>query len=230
MMDITAWMMAALLRGNVHTWRPQNFWDFRPPPLVTHDHPTYLLLNCSAFGLTPLSPLVRTRTSYSNVPWQRSPPCAASRFRLFFTPYHRGKNSSHSAVQAVSNTAVSSEAWAKLRDWASVAGRGRLLLSGSAAHASLETAVCTSLKMQLPVDGILRATTSRLDLLICHWNFLQRCITIQCQQNIYYSDPLPPYQQVAVSFLATLTFCICNPRNVWTILRSGMSLPAKTKH
>ena len=40
------------------------------------------------------------------------------------------------------NTAVSSEAWAKLRDWASVAGRGRLLLSGSVAHASLETAVC----------------------------------------------------------------------------------------
>ena len=36
---------------------------------------------------------------------------------------------------------VSSEAWAKLRDWASVAGRGRLLLSGSIAHASLETAV-----------------------------------------------------------------------------------------
>ena len=38
-------------------------------------------------------------------------------------------------------TAVSSEAWAKLRDWASVAGRGRLLLSGGVAHASLETAV-----------------------------------------------------------------------------------------
>ena len=38
-------------------------------------------------------------------------------------------------------TAVSSEAWAKLRDWASVAGRGWLLLSGSVAHASLETAV-----------------------------------------------------------------------------------------
>ena len=38
-------------------------------------------------------------------------------------------------------TAVSSEAWAKLRVWASVAGRGRLLLSGSVAHASLETAV-----------------------------------------------------------------------------------------
>ena len=39
------------------------------------------------------------------------------------------------------HTAVSSEAWAKLRDWASMAGRGRLLLSGSFAHASLETAV-----------------------------------------------------------------------------------------
>ena len=38
-------------------------------------------------------------------------------------------------------TAVSSEAWAKLRDWASVARRGRLLLSGSVAHASLKTAV-----------------------------------------------------------------------------------------
>ena len=38
-------------------------------------------------------------------------------------------------------TAVLSEAWAKLRDWASVAGRGRLLLSGSVAHASLKTAV-----------------------------------------------------------------------------------------
>ena len=30
---------------------------------------------------------------------------------------------------------VSSDAWAKLRDWASVAGRGRLLLSDSVAHA-----------------------------------------------------------------------------------------------
>ena len=38
-------------------------------------------------------------------------------------------------------TAVSSEAWARLRDWDSVAGRGRLLLSGSIAHASLKTAV-----------------------------------------------------------------------------------------
>ena len=40
-------------------------------------------------------------------------------------------------------TAVLSEAWAKLRDWASVAGRGRLLLSGSVAYASLKTAVNT---------------------------------------------------------------------------------------
>merc|ERR1719219_502468 len=38
-----------------------------------------------------------------------------------------------------SSTAGSSEAWAKLRVWASVAGRGRLLLSGSVAHASLKT-------------------------------------------------------------------------------------------
>ena len=38
-------------------------------------------------------------------------------------------------------TAVLSEAWAKLRDWASVACRGRLLLSDSVAHASLKTAV-----------------------------------------------------------------------------------------
>ena len=38
-------------------------------------------------------------------------------------------------------TAVSSEAWAKLRDWASVAGRGRMLLSGSVAHVSLKTTV-----------------------------------------------------------------------------------------
>ena len=38
-------------------------------------------------------------------------------------------------------TVVSSEAWAKLRDWAGVAGRGQLLLSGSVAHTSLKTAV-----------------------------------------------------------------------------------------
>ena len=44
-------------------------------------------------------------------------------------------------------TAVSSEAWAKLRDWASVAGRGRLLLSGSVAHASLKTALFACLRV-----------------------------------------------------------------------------------
>ena len=43
------------------------------------------------------------------------------------------------------STAVSSEAWAKLRDWASVAGGGRPLLSGSIAHASLKTAVEASI-------------------------------------------------------------------------------------
>ena len=40
-----------------------------------------------------------------------------------------------------SNTAVSSEAWAKLRVWASVAGRVWLLLPGRVDHASLKTAV-----------------------------------------------------------------------------------------
>ena len=43
------------------------------------------------------------------------------------------------------STEVSSESWAKLRDWASVAAKGRLLLSGSVAHASLKTAVDTFL-------------------------------------------------------------------------------------
>ena len=43
----------------------------------------------------------------------------------------------------ITSTVVSSEAWAKLCDWASAAGRGRLLLSGSVAHASLKTAVHT---------------------------------------------------------------------------------------
>ena len=42
---------------------------------------------------------------------------------------------------AVRYTAVSSEAWAKSRDWANVAARGRLLLSGSVAHVSLKIAV-----------------------------------------------------------------------------------------
>ena len=50
-------------------------------------------------------------------------------------------------------TAVLSEAWAKLRDWASVAGRGWLLLSGSVAHASLETTVCNSHKISFLYRG-----------------------------------------------------------------------------
>merc|ERR1712117_457683 len=49
------------------------------------------------------------------------------------------------------HTAVSSEAWAKLRVWTSVAGRGWLLLSGSVAHASLKTAVHRIL-LQLQAD------------------------------------------------------------------------------
>ena len=43
-----------------------------------------------------------------------------------------------------------SEAWAKLRDLASVAGRGRLLLSGRVAHASLKTAVHTCVPLCKP--------------------------------------------------------------------------------
>ena len=52
-------------------------------------------------------------------------------------------------------TAVSSEAWAKLRDWASVAGRGRLLLSGSVAHASLKTAVSVFVCYLHPIYNII---------------------------------------------------------------------------
>ena len=37
--------------------------------------------------------------------------------------------------------AVSIEAWAKLREWAILAGKGRLLLSGSVVLASLKAAV-----------------------------------------------------------------------------------------
>ena len=41
------------------------------------------------------------------------------------------------------DTAVSSEAWAKLREWAILASKGRLLLSGSVVFASLKAAVQT---------------------------------------------------------------------------------------
>ena len=39
------------------------------------------------------------------------------------------------------STAVLSEAWAKLREWAILAGKGRLLLSSSVVLASLKAAV-----------------------------------------------------------------------------------------
>ena len=51
------------------------------------------------------------------------------------------KNRAPKTQPSFVGTAVSSEAWAKLRDWASVAARGRLLLSGTIAHASLKAAV-----------------------------------------------------------------------------------------
>ena len=52
-------------------------------------------------------------------------------------------------IDIIQITAVLSEAWAKLRDWASVAGRGRLILSGSVAQASLETAVVNRLVVKI---------------------------------------------------------------------------------
>ena len=45
------------------------------------------------------------------------------------------------------HTAVSSEAWAKLREWAILAGKGRLLLSGSVVLASLKAAVQETQRM-----------------------------------------------------------------------------------
>ena len=62
-------------------------------------------------------------------------------------------------------TAVSSEAWAKLRDWASVAGRGRLLLSGSVAHASLKTAVIITLIHKATFDIV------TWDIMIANWRW-----------------------------------------------------------
>ena len=46
------------------------------------------------------------------------------------------------------STAVSSEAWAKLREWAILAGKGRLLPSGSVVLASLKAAVFSCLLHQ----------------------------------------------------------------------------------
>ena len=70
-------------------------------------------------------------------------------------------------------TAVLSEAWAKLRDWASVAGRGRLLLSGSVAHASRETAVV------LLIISMQHKWKCDHNILWCNWEkiWLQICIT-----------------------------------------------------
>ena len=51
-------------------------------------------------------------------------------------------------------TAVSSEAWAKLREWAVLAGLGRLLLSGSVVLASLKAAVDQRGKCQISVNVI----------------------------------------------------------------------------
>ena len=65
--------------------------------------------------------------------------------------YFCNRQSKHASLAHAVPTAVSSEAWAKLRDWASVAGRGWLLLLGSVAHASLKTAVHRIL-LQLQAD------------------------------------------------------------------------------
>ena len=50
-----------------------------------------------------------------------------------------GLNQVHYVAQC--STAVSSEAWAKLREWAVLASQGQLLLSGSVVLASLKAAV-----------------------------------------------------------------------------------------
>ena len=44
-------------------------------------------------------------------------------------------------MRKIKPTAVSREAWAKLREWAILAGKGRLLLSGSVVLALLKAAV-----------------------------------------------------------------------------------------
>ena len=56
-------------------------------------------------------------------------------------------------------TAVSSEAWAKLREWAILAGKGRLLLSGSVVLASLKAPVHRRLSLTVicSVEHIVRS-------------------------------------------------------------------------
>ena len=82
-------------------------------------------------------------------------------------------------------TAVLSEAWAKLRDWASVAGRGRLLLSGSVAHASLKTAVCCGVIYMF--DSEYAVNPTRIFCLL---------ISLQCNNVTTCYFPLPPQELV----------------------------------
>ena len=86
--------------------------------------------------------MIKRRSNETHLPSGRPRPGVASWHApaLFFTDGEK-KNQAKPLPLNWHSTAVSSEAWAKLRDWASVAGRGRLLLSGSVAHASLKTAV-----------------------------------------------------------------------------------------
>ena len=80
--------------------------------------------------------LFRRERSVSLSQHDKNAHCLVRKVRRRSLGSHRGREDT-----VTRSTAVSSEAWAKLRDWASVAGRGWLLLSGSVAHASLKTAV-----------------------------------------------------------------------------------------
>ena len=89
-------------------------------------------------------------------------------------------------------TAVSSEAWAKLRDWASVASRGRLLLSGSVAHASLKTAVYLFYTDQCSAIGELTIQASTCQILILHCSAsprLSTSATLPCLMSSLHAGP-----------------------------------------
>ena len=80
---------------------------------------------------------------------------AISKGRLTLRGEGVGPKAQQGRLYELSPTAaVSSEARAKLRDWASVAARGRLLLSGNVAHASLKTAVIC--QFATPRDNIIQ--------------------------------------------------------------------------
>ena len=68
--------------------------------------------------------------------------------------YHLKRLSFHSCM-VEDHTAVLSEAWAKLREWAILAGKGWLLLSGSVVLASLKASVLIALRASyhLSVSG-----------------------------------------------------------------------------